>query len=287
MFFPNNFLVRKWRSRREFLALTGLLIPLCTFPASAATGDLEWYQHLGRSDGTVKWSNSGTAIKVGSGWNFQEVFPAGNGVIYGIASTGDLLWYRHVGRSDGTIKWANSGSPIKVGTGWNSFKQVFAADDGVIYAITQSGDLLWYQHLGQSNGAVSWANSGSPIKVGSGWNGFKQVFAADDGVIYAITQGGDLLWYQHLGRSDGTVKWANSGSPIKVGNGWLFDHVFAANDGVIYAVTSTGDLLWYRHQGRSDGTVNWAYPGGGIKVGSGWHFRQVFAAEDGVIYAIF
>ena len=26
-----------------------------------ASGDLDWYQHMGRSDGTVNWSNGGTA----------------------------------------------------------------------------------------------------------------------------------------------------------------------------------------------------------------------------------
>jgi hypothetical protein len=91
---------------------------------------------------------------------------------------------------------------------------------------------------------------------------------------------GDLLWYQHRGRSDGTVNWAG---PEQVGNGWNFRQVFAADDGVIYAVKDNGDLLWYQHRGRSDGTVNWAGP---EQVGNGWNFRQVFAADDSVVYAI-
>jgi hypothetical protein len=35
----------------------------------------------------------------------------------------------------------------------------------------------------------------------------KRVFAADNGVIYGITATGDLLWYRHQGRSDGTAVW--------------------------------------------------------------------------------
>src|SRR5712691_8243682 len=95
---------------------------------------------------------------------------------------------------------------------------------------------------------------------------------------------GDLYWYQHLGRSDGTVNWANGGQHIQVGRGWHFraGQVFAAEDGVIYAVTDAGDLYWYRHKGRSDGTVNWANGGQPIRVGTCWGFRQVLGADDAV-----
>ena len=65
---------------------------------------------------------------------------------------------------------------------------------------------------------------------------FKHVFAADDGVVYAIDDAGDMYWYQHLGRSRGTANWANNGRQTKVGNGWNFINVFAANDSVVYAV---------------------------------------------------
>jgi hypothetical protein len=83
-----------------------------------------------------------------------------------------------------TVNWSNGGTAKKVGSGWN-FRQVFAADDGVIYAINNAGDLLWYQHLGRSDGAATWSNGGTAKKVGSGWN-FRQVFAASDAVVYAI-----------------------------------------------------------------------------------------------------
>lgn len=50
-----------------------------------------------------------------------------------------------------------------------------------------------------------------------------------NGVIYGIEADGDLLWYRHEGRSDGTARWANRGSGRKVGNGWDFEHVFYGN----------------------------------------------------------
>jgi len=38
-------------------------------------------------------------------------------------------------------------------------------------------------------------------------------------VIYGIDDNGDLLWYRHDGRGDGSFIWAD-GSPKKVGVGW-------------------------------------------------------------------
>jgi hypothetical protein len=96
--------------------------------------------------------------------------------------------------------------------------------------------------------------------------GLKQVFAGGNGVVYAILDNGDLMWYRHDGRGDGTGRWTG---PKKVGNGWDVKQVFSGGDGVIYAVTHTGDLMWYRHDGRGDGTFRWAADAG-KKVGNGW-----------------
>ncbi|MFF0903958.1 UNVERIFIED_CONTAM: hypothetical protein RF653_09815 [Kocuria sp. CPCC 205316] len=50
-----------------------------------------------------------------------------------------------------------------------------------------------------------------------------------DGVISGIEADGDLLWYRHEGRHNGTPRWANRGRGRKVGNGWNFEHVFYEN----------------------------------------------------------
>ena len=199
---------------------------------------------------------------------------------------GDLFWYRHTGRSRGTANFANNGNGQKIGNSWNWYTQVFSADDGVMYGVTSAGDLYWYRHQGRSDGTAVFANSGSPIHIGSGFNIYNKLFAADDGVIYGVTPAGDLYWYQHQGRSDGSAVWANGGIGIKVGGGFTFEKLFAADDGVIYGITAAGDLYWYQHQGRSDGSWVWANGGTGIRVGTGWTFNKVFAADDGVIYGI-
>ena len=100
-------------------------------------------------------------------------------------------------------------------------------------------------------------------------------------MIYAITESGDLLWYRHDGRDDGSFRWA-APEGKKVGTGWNFPQVFSGGGGVIYAVTSNYELLWYRHDGHDDGSFRWAAPEG-KKVGSGWDFKHLFSPGGGVI----
>jgi hypothetical protein len=138
----------------------------------ASGGDLMWYRHVGREDGSFRWEGP---KKVGNGWgSLKTVFSGGDGIIYGIQDNGDLMWYRHVGREDGSFRWEG---PKKVGAGWGAFRKVFSGGDGIIYGIQDNGDLMWYRHLGREDGSFRWA-SNQGKKVGAGWYKFnvKQVF---------------------------------------------------------------------------------------------------------------
>lgn len=158
-----------------------------------------------------------------------------------------------------------------------------AKQAGLIYAVGDNDDLLWYDHVGHEEGTSTWTAQLGRV-VGTRW-AFRQVFSGGDGVVYAITPEDDLLWYRHEGRGDGTFRWApNSGT--RVGTGWSFEHVFYGGEGVIYAITPDGDLLWYRHDDRDDGGTRWAAGGQGRKIGEGWAFKHVFAGGGGVIYAV-
>ncbi len=126
---------------------------------------------------------------------------------------------------------------------------------GVLYAIHDNGDLLWYHHDGHNDGTFRWARE-LGTKIGVGWI-FKQVFSGGDGAIYAINQENELLWYRHLGLHYGNDQWAE-GQARKVGEGWTFKKVFPGGGGVIYAIADNGDLLWFRHDGWADGTFEWA-----------------------------
>jgi hypothetical protein len=250
-----------------------------TTPASG--GNLWWYRHVGSADGSFKWEGP---KKVGSGWSgFEHVFSGGDGVIYLIthsvpagfhtgtgtgigsgtggqpASGGDLMWARHLGRGDGSFRW--QGPTKKVGSGWGQLQQVFSGGDGIIYAITPIVEATL------------------PIGIGPGMGGHP-------------ASGGDLMWYRHIGRDDGSFKWEG---PKKVGSGWgRLNHVFSGGDGIIYGIdpivearvrvtggttpASGGDLWWGRHIGRANGSFNWDGP---LKrVGTGWgELLQVFSGD--------
>ena len=284
-------------------------------------GDLMWYRHDGRNDGSFRWANN-HGKKVGVGWNVKHIFYGGDGIIYAINNNNDLLWFHHDGENDRSFRWTDS-NPRKVGTGWN-MKRVFSGDNGVIYAINFNDELLWFRHDGRADGSFRWADN-KARKVGNGW-GMKQVFSGHDGVIYAINDNDDLLWFRHDGRNDGSFKWADNNAR-KVGTGWNMKNVFSGSDGVIYgisensellwfrhdgrnngsflwadnkarkvgigwhishviyAVTAAGDLMWFRHDGRSNGSFSWGFDEG-MKIGVGWKMKHVFSGGNGVIYAI-
>ena len=277
---------------------------------------LQWYRHDGRANGSFAWAY-GSGRVVGTGWDLKQVFSgsASDGVLYGVNSDNQLLWYRNAGRVDGSFRW-EPGSGNVVGYGWD-FKTLFSGGDGVIYGITpvvaatlptgigpayeghpaSGGELKWYRHNGREDGTFNWA-SGSGNTVGTGWGAFAQVFSGGNGVIYGITavvpatlptgigpgyeghpaSGGELKWYRHNGREDGSFAWA-AGSGSTVGTGWgAFTQVFSGGDGVIYAVAPNGDLKWYAHDGRTDGSFRWA-AGSGNVVGTGWAFPQLLGDD--------
>lgn len=292
----------------------------------ASGGDLMWFRHEGRLDGSFDWEGP---EKVGHRWEgLSRVFSDGSGLVYGVtprvpasrisetvqvtatgehigsggkpASGGDLFWYRHLGRDDGSFRWEG---PRQVGIRWDAFKHLFSGGNGVIYGVQQNGDLLWYRHVGCSDGSFIWQG---PKKVGVGWGTMSTVFSGGDGILYAVTprveaglhitgavmpaSGGDLLWFRHVGHEDGRFEWEG---PRVVGARWdALSTVFAAGDGILYGITpivdasiematsvtqdhvgghirlaSGGDLLWYHHLGATDGSFRWDGP---KKVGTGW-----------------
>ncbi len=216
---------------------------------------LYWYRHDERTDGGPLWTFESGKLPIGSGWNYETIFGAGDGVIYGVTPPipahfeggqfrplnpgGNLIWYRHTGNTYGTFSWA-PGSGTQVGSGWDAFQTAFSGGNGILYGITKvvpahfdvvtnrfipetGGDLLWYRHTGATTGQGTWgAGSGTVVKKGFGH--YKRVFSGGDGVIYAIDQSDQLLWFRHDGQATGAATWATaSGSPV--GYGWAFAQI--------------------------------------------------------------
>lgn len=215
--------------------------------------------------------------------------------IYAIDDDGDLRWFREEEGAADELTWA-PGSGKRIGLGWD-FAHVFAGGRGVIYAIRETGELLWYRDdfRDGTNGRFAengWA-PGSSNQIGHGWS-FAHVISGGGGVIYAIRQPGEVLWYHDLVR-DGTNNadtghgWDLRGS-VQIGKGWDFARVFPGRDGVVYGIRSTGELVWHRDEVR-DGTNDpesgkgWARDSGTV-ISAGWQEVSSAFARGRFIYGV-
>ncbi len=266
-------------------------------------GNLEWRRHDGAEQGTAQWQS---ATAIGNGWErYKHVFTGGKNTIYAVTNEGDLLWFRHNTAYDvrrRTRREVDLVGPRLVGKGWQNFRNVFSAGDGVIYAINQAGDLLWYRHLQYTDAVemplgagssmvgaglrMNWMKSWQDLKpkvVGKGWGDFKAVFPGGDGIIYTVTNDGKLLRYRHVaylaGRGlESAGAWEG---PVNINNGWSdYRNFFSRGEGIIYAVASNGELFWFKERvprlgGRAAIGRPWYGP---QKVDDAWgNFSSVFA----------
>jgi hypothetical protein len=279
--------------------------------AVRADGNLEWHRHDGAEQGLPQWQSP---VPVGGGWgNFKHVFTGGKNIIYAINQEGNLLWYRHdtaygVRPRIGRRTPPQLIGPRVVGAGWQNFRHVFSAGNGIIYAIDQGGNLLWYKHktyldavempTGGGSGLVSsglrlnWARSWedlNPRVVGTGWGDrFKHVFSGGDGIIYAVTQDGTLQRYRHVAYLNGRGQESPGAweGPVIIRNNWGdFQYVFSRGDGIIYAVAANGDLFWFKERVRGNETAGNTLGKRRYslkKIGDGWgSFLKVFALLPG------
>jgi len=149
-------------------------------------GALLWYRYKNYRNGwpTDTWEGPNV---VGSGWSqFNQVFSMGEGVIYAVKSDGTLLWYRHKGYQEGSNFWTG---PKIVGSGWEQFNTILPVGGGVILAVKSDGSIgtmLRYKHVNYLQGvsltgkkltAQMTALWEDPIEIGSGFFGFRKIFA--------------------------------------------------------------------------------------------------------------
>jgi hypothetical protein len=235
------------------------------------TGELTFY-HNRSLTATPEWNPSGA--QVGCGWEgFQRVFSGGDGVIYAIRHDGALLHFKDFARNGTNGDCGQQGwvSPTVIGGGWQNFRHVFSGGEGMIFAITAAGDMLFYQHLGGRNWAAT-----SGRRIGSGWQNFRHVLSGGGGVIYGVNPNGDLVYYRYVPGEGSFVSYSGA----TIGNGWNnFRSIFGGGDGVIYGIRENGDLLWYKDL-RRDGTnvrLDGWHPQSGTQIGAGWVFKFVIA----------
>ena len=125
-----------------------------------------------------------------------------------------------------------------------------------IYAIRQNGDMLFYEHTGVDDGSPNWPIQAA--QIGNGWD-FRQVFAGDNGAVYAIRR--TARCFSTSMRVSTTARPTGRFQAVQIGNGWDFRQVFAGDNGAVYAIRENGDMLFYKHAGFNDGLPNWPIPG--------------------------
>jgi hypothetical protein len=242
--------------------------------------ELWWNRHDGNLDGSFRWALP-EGRRVGIGWDVLHAFSGGDGVVYAVTTNGDLLWNRHEGRGDGTFRWALPEGRL-VGRGWQGAAHVFAGHGGTVYAVYNNGRIKWNRHDGRGDGTFRWSKAegkdvGNAATKSVFWRAAR-MFASGGapGVMYAVMDDGDLLWFRHLGWSDGTDAWV-PGPGRLVGSGWRVTAAFGLRDtSYVYAVTPDGQLLWNRHDGWDDGSFRWALPDS-KPVGVGWNVVHAFS----------
>jgi hypothetical protein len=168
----------------------------------------------------------------------------------------------------------------KVGRGWkgSSFAWVGGGGDGVIYALTWSGDLKWFKYDSVNS---SWDGAMGRV-VATGFVPGKTMInigLGKEGHFYVVRPNHDLVEYEHTGWATGAATWATPRGE-KVGIGWTDDEILVpVGDGSLYR-QYRGTLTWYRHSNPSDGPVTWTKK----VVGSGWKFYDIRSAGAGVLY---
>lgn len=133
-----------------------------------SSGNLHWYRNLGT--GSPTWaSNSGTVI--GSGWNAPpKIVAGGSGIIYTVDASGAMWWYLDQDPLGGSASWANGGAGKQIGSGWSGFTGIGSVGGGVLFARNTTGRVDWYRDADPLGGSASWANSGTGVSEGTGWN---------------------------------------------------------------------------------------------------------------------
>jgi hypothetical protein len=170
-----------------------------------------------------------------------------------------------------------------VGRGWGSFAWAGAGGDGVVYALTTAGKLVWYRW---NPTAAAWM-TGSGSVIGTGFipgSRVVNIAVGIDGWIYTVRPDGKLVVYQHLGRLTGAASWS-TGVGYVLGSGWTANELIVPQgDGTVYRQWG-GDLYWYRHSSPAAGRVVWNNGGRGVKIGAGWRFYDLLPLGGGVLLA--
>lgn len=160
-------------------------------------------------------------IKISNDWNYQFLFSAGQGILYGVTKEGELYWHKY-SQAHYNAPPVISGK-THISGGLAGYKHVFGGIGGTIYASTENNTLLKYRHTEWREGKGFLAKTdelGSvdlPFKEAR----YRAMFSTDSG-IYAVDQDNDM-WFFIISPDQPLP---NKLTHYNAGNGWGTKFVF-------------------------------------------------------------
>ncbi|GAA2970434.1 tachylectin-related carbohydrate-binding protein [Actinokineospora diospyrosa] len=222
-------------------------------------GELFVQQHNAPQTGSPDWTEKSY---IGTGWledKYALAAPGGN--IYLINyETGGMYQYRWNGRA-----WDFFGRSLyaTVGSGFDQYvpngdgSRITIDQQGRIYAVDAAGNLRLYVRSTSPTGGTWTPDTVNGKVIGTGWDTFDRVIATGDGILYGVTDTGELLRYKY----DFTHNsWATTERTI--GEGWNhYDNIYSAGGETLYALSQdTGNLYWYSYDADTGTWQNNAQP---------------------------
>lgn len=159
-----------------------------------ADGHLYYHKHSGWNNGELA---NGSLVRIDIGWADYTSVTAGNdGYIYVTQRNGDLLLYHQADLNSLVSKDFWTFRAERIGSQWNNFEHVFSGNEGYLFGVNDNEDHAFYLYKRKNWQSKSNDYSIQRRVIGVNWNFKTLIFAGNNEVIYAISNGA-LLEYKH------------------------------------------------------------------------------------------
>ncbi|NBH05118.1 VCBS repeat-containing protein [Amycolatopsis sp. SID8362] len=257
-------------------------------PDGAPAREGPWSQSYAATYTPVRYDNIVEGSVPRNATDGSDIDGDGEADLLGLKPDGALFYYHNDGTADGH---PFSGSGTQIGTGFGVFDWINGADisgDGSADLLARKPDgSLWYYGNNRSHNAGGVPFAGSGTQIGSGFDTFTRLDAADidgDGAadLLGLKANGSLFYYHNDGTADGHPF---NGSGTQIGTGFgVFDWI----DGADVSGDGSADLLarkpdgslWYYGNNRSQNPGGVPFAGTGTQIGSGFAAFDRLRAAD-------
>jgi hypothetical protein len=205
------------------------------------------HTHNEPETGVDSWENAKDA---GSGWPAATWAGPDNRMYYLRASDGTLQ--RHRWTSTG---WEGNGISKTIATGMDYWAdkpgKVTVDSAGAFYLVDENGDL---RRRTYNETTEVWDD----VVIDGGWGGYRKIFAAGDGVLYAVSNSGGIL--TRFRYHAGSGRWLQykvivnpTSGPVRPGYFWA-DSATSPGADILYGI-QFDKLVWHRYN-ESTGTMS-------------------------------